>query len=113
MISIMTTYEEDAPRLAEIGRAINDFRLEFRNTVAQMVRRDVYDAQMQTIGVQMEAMRAEIRRNAETAAQDAARVDQKVDEDRSERKVLRNTTYGAILAAGVSFVTMVVQLMTK
>src|ERR1051326_8435535 len=47
------TLEDEPPRLAEISRAIQDFRNEFREAMKGMVRRDVYDANMQMIQLQI------------------------------------------------------------
>lgn len=37
--------ENESPTLGEIARTLGDFRSEFRTTVRELVRRDVYEAQ--------------------------------------------------------------------
>lgn len=44
-----TSYEGSPPALAEIARTIQDFRTEFRTTILDMVRRDVYQAEQQAL----------------------------------------------------------------
>lgn len=106
-------YDDEAPRLAEIGRAIGDFRNEFRSALSQMVRRDVYDANMQTIGVQMEALRSENARLNNEIDRESIRLTSEIEKDRTERKTSRNIVYGAALSSIVSFVVVIVQALVK
>lgn len=100
----MHTPEEEIPRLAEIYRSIMDFRSEFREAMKTMVRRDVYEANMQTLLLRIE--------NNEQAAK---ALDQEFESFKKEREVTRNSNRSLIIGVGVpgvlSFIGMVIGLL--
>lgn len=95
----MTTLEEEAPRLAELNRSIQDFRQEFREVAKTMVRRDVYDANQQTVNLRIENIEAANR------GLNAAR-----DSDIQDRKNTRNLMIGIAFPGLLSFVSTLVDL---
>lgn len=99
----MSGLEEDIPRLAEIHRSIQDFRSEFREAMKMMVRRDVYEANMQTF-----ALRVENTERSITGLQ------QELDGMRKEREESRNSNRSLAIGVAVpgilSFIGMVIQL---
>ena len=58
---------DETPRLAEIARVLNDFRSEFRESVRDLVRRDVYEAQRDGLQRRVEVIENERRINKNLA----------------------------------------------
>jgi len=94
--------EGDPPRLAEIMRQIQDFRAEFREAMNNMVRRDVYEAQMQTVKLRID--------NTDAANK---QLSQEFDEDRKERKSTRNLAVGVAVPGLLSFLAILADLLVK
>lgn len=85
-------HDEDAVSLGEIVRTIGDFRHEFRNFTTEVVRKDVYSANMAQIQLQIDNLNKQHQRMLE--------------ERESDRRQVRN----AFLTAGSSIVIMVITL---
>lgn len=107
------TDQDDVPRLAEISRTITDFRLEFREALTGMVRRDVYTAEMRTFEVRIASLVTEIARIERENAVEVKRVDDEIEKDRQERRSLRNLMLGTGLTALVSLALMLFQTVVK
>ena len=103
MIEGMSGLEEEAPRLAEIARTIKDFRQEFREAMQGVVRRDVYEANMQTTKLHIDNAVARIQS-----------LEMELDETRrtkdNDRKSLRNLALSALFPAGLSLLLTVLGL---
>lgn len=98
--------EDEAPRLAEINRAIQDFRNEFREAVKSMVRRDVYDANMQTMQLQINNLQAQVA--AVTKAQE--------DEEKQQQARQQSTralAIGIAIPGTISFLIAIVNWLTR
>lgn len=89
--------EDEAPRLAEINRAIQDFRNEFREAVKSMVRRDVYDANMQTMQLHINNLEDKL-----------ANVQRERENDEKERRSTRALAIGTAIPGAVSFLIAIV-----
>lgn len=98
----MPVYEDDGPKLAEIARTLSDFRHEFRDAVSKMVRADVYVADMRTMEVRMS-----------TVAQEIMRLDKQQQDDRADRRSLRNITLTALVGVLVSMIGTAFALLVK
>lgn len=96
------TLEDEAPRLAEINRAIQDFRNEFREAVKSMVRRDVYDANMQTMQLQINNLDAKI-----------AAVQKEREADESKQRSTRALAIGIAIPGAISFLIAVINWLTR
>lgn len=100
----MSALEEDIPRLAEIHRSIQDFRSEFREAMKMMVRRDVYEANMQTFALRIE--------NTERAV---GGLEQDLEAFRKEREATRNSNRSLAIGLAVpgilSLIGMVIGLL--
>lgn len=91
----MQTHDTDEVSLGEIVRTLNDFRHEFRNFAAEVVRKDVYSAHMAHMQLQIDNLNKAHHRMLE--------------ERDSDRRQVRN----AFLTAGSSIVVMVVTLVLQ
>jgi hypothetical protein len=109
----MPVDQDEAPRLAEIARSITDFRNEFREAVATMVRRDVYAAEMRTIEVRLAALATEISRIEREGNAEVKRVDEEMERDRQERRAQRNIIFGTGLTAAASLAIIILQAVIK
>lgn len=98
----MPLHEDDGPKLAEIARTLSDFRHEFRDAVSKMVRGDVYVADMRTMEVRMSAI-----------VQDITRLDKQQQDDRADRRSLRNITLTALVGVLVSMIGTAFALLVK
>lgn len=96
------TLEDEAPRLAEINRAIQDFRNEFREAVKSMVRRDVYDANMQTMQLQINNLDAKI-----------AAVQKEREADENKQRSTRALAIGIAIPGAISFLIAVINWLTR
>jgi hypothetical protein len=76
--------DSDTPRLAEIARTLSDFRQEFRNSLQDMVRKDVYQVSSAALEARIVMLETKLR-DADT-----------------QTKSKSNLLYGTALAAGVS-----------
>lgn len=81
----MANYDDsDTPRLAEIARTLSDFRQEFRNSLQDMVRKDVYQVSSAALEARVVTLETKIR------------------EGDAQGKSRSNLLYGTALTAGVS-----------
>jgi predicted nucleic acid-binding Zn-ribbon protein len=96
------TLEDEAPRLAEINRSIQDFRNEFREAVKSMVRRDVYDANMQTMQLQINQLDAKI-----------SGLQKEREQDEKERSSTRALAIGIAIPGTISFLIAIVNWLTR
>lgn len=96
------TVEDEAPRLAEISRFIQDFRNEFRESVKSMVRRDVYDANMQTMQLQINTLDARI-----------SALQRERDEDENKQRSTRALAIGIAIPGAVSFLIAVINWLMR
>lgn len=94
--------EDDTPRPAEIMRAIQDFRHEFREAVQSLVRRDVYDANRQTTQLQINNLEAKI-----TALQE-----EKAATETRQRST-RALAVGIAIPGAISFLIAIVDWLAK
>jgi hypothetical protein len=76
--------DSDVPRLSEIARTLSDFRQEFRNSLQDMVRKDVYQESRAALEARVVTLELKLR-----------------DADAQSRSK-SNLLYGTALAAGVS-----------
>lgn len=98
----MGVLEDEAPRLAELHRAIQDFRNEFREVAKTMVRRDVYDANMQTMQLQINNLEAKV-----------SAVQRERENDDKERASTRTLAIGIAIPGTISFVIAIVNWLTR
>lgn len=96
------TLEDEAPRLSEINRTIQDFRNEFREAVKSMVRRDVYDANMQTMQLQINNLDA---KNTALAKE--------LEDDRKDRRSKYAMAIGIAIPGTISFLIAIVDWLTR
>lgn len=94
--------DDEAPRLAEINRAIQDFRNEFREAVKSMVRRDVYDANMQMLQLQHNTLDAKV-----------IALERQRDDDEKERRSTRALAIGIAIPGTISFLIAIVNWLTR
>lgn len=83
----MPPYEDETPGTKELYRILCDFREEWRTSMGQLVRRDLYDVQREALGSRL--LKLENDREAQV----------------KERATQRNQFYFALLGAGLSFAT--------
>lgn len=86
---------EDGHTLAEIARQVADFRNEFRNIVGGLVRKDVYDAQQQTLLTRFAAMEA-------SHARDLAALQAQIAAFETDKRQSRGVALGALASAAVA-----------
>lgn len=91
--------DEDTPRLGEIARTLADFRHEFRTFTDQVVRKDVYNAHMASVQLQMDTLKAALH--------------QMLEEKASDRREVRKALFTAIFSVITAVVVMVLQLVIK
>lgn len=96
------TLEDEAPRLAELHRAIQDFRNEFRESVKNMVRRDVYDAQQQTMQLQINNL-----------TNDLATVKREREADDDRARSTRALAVGIAIPGAISFLIAIIDWLTR
>ncbi len=84
----MPSYEEDAPRLAEIARNLQDFRSEFRVTVGGLLSKEVYESDKRAMQLQID-----------TLTRDNKNLQADIERDRADRRSLRNLAISAVLTA--------------
>lgn len=94
--------EDEAPRLAEIIRAVQDFRNEFREAVKSMVRRDVYDANMQTMQLQINVLDAKI-----------LVVQKELEDNEKERRSTRALAVGIAVPGTISFLIAIIDWLVR
>lgn len=94
--------EDEAPRLAEIIRAVQDFRNEFREAVKSMVRRDVYDANMQTMQLQINNLDAKI-----------SMLQKQQEDNEDERRSAKAMMIGIAIPGAVSFLIAIFDWLVK
>lgn len=100
------TLDDEAPRLAEINRAIQDFRNEFREAVKSMVRRDVYDANMQTMQLQINNLESKIA----TVQREREASEASLENDRRSTRTL---AIGIAIPGAISFLIAIVDWLTR
>lgn len=83
----MPPYEDDAPGNKELYRILCDFREEWRTSMGQLVRRDLYDVQREALSSRL--LKLENDREAQVKLQ----------------ATQRNQVYFAVFGAGLSFAT--------
>ena len=116
----MPDITDDVPRLAEIARTIQDFRAEWREAMSNMVRKDVYAANMLTLETKIEALAQEARRQSlelEKAKIDLAQEIEKnkmaVEKESTERRNSNGRVLFAIGAAALSLLMGAFQVVSK
>lgn len=96
------TLEDEAPRMAELHRVIQDFRNEFRESVKSMVRRDVYDAQQQTMQLQINNLSAQL-----------IAVEKEREADDNKARSTRALAIGIAIPGTISFLIAVVDWLAR
>lgn len=93
--------QDDTPRLGEIARTLTDFRNEFRSSIQELVRRDVYDAQRTYLENRIKELHNEITE---------VRTDlkQKAQLGEAERRSLKQLVIGAIVTGAVSLMVALI-----
>ena len=94
--------EDEAPRMAELHRVIQDFRNEFRESVKSMVRRDVYDAQQQTMQLQINNLSAQL-----------IAVEKEREANDSKARSTRALAVGIAIPGAISFLIAIVDWLTR
>lgn len=89
--------EDEAPRLAELHRAIQDFRNEFREVAKTMVRRDVYDAHMQTMELKINNLESRINS-----------VQREHEVDENERRSTKAMAFTIAIPGIISFIIAII-----
>lgn len=84
----------DVPKLAEIARTLTDFRLEFRNSLQEMVRKDVYQESRQALELRI------------------ATLEMKLKDSENQDKSRSNLLYGTALTAGVALLGWILTALT-
>lgn len=102
----MPNHDEDTPRLAEIARTLADFRNEFRNVMSEMVRKDVYGANMASIQMQIDGLKAENKRVVEDMERE--RLDRASDR-REVRKAMLTAVFSGVVAVGLLLLEVVIK----
>lgn len=87
----MPTSDDEAPRLAELARFIQDFRNEFRSAVETMVRKDVYAANLATMEARLTTLQAELSRQDHNTQAELTRQDQRWQQAENDKKSFRNS----------------------
>lgn len=98
--------DDEAPRLAEINRSIQDFRNEFRETIKSMVRRDVYDAQQQTTQLQINNLNVQLA-NVQKAHED------ELKQQQQRQQSTRALAVGIAIPGAISFLIAIVNWLTR
>jgi hypothetical protein len=80
----------DEPTLGEIGRRVSDVMAELRAIRAELVRRDVYDANRSTDELRVRA------------------IEEDLAQSRQDRGAMRRLVYGALFSAAGSVVVQVI-----
>lgn len=102
----MPNHDEDIPRLAEIARTLADFRNEFRNAMSEVVRKDVYGANMASTQMQIDNLKLENKRLTE----DMERERQDRAGDRREvRKAMLTAVFSGVVAVGLLLLEVVIK----
>lgn len=104
---------DDGPRLAEIARNLQDFRSEFRSWKSGVVSKDVYEANMRTLETRIEAIVLENKRISQELERERTERIQEAEKERTERRNSNGKVLGALLAAGLSLIGWIVQVVTK
>lgn len=89
----MPGIDDNGHSIAELARFMQDFRSEFRSTVENMVRKDVYAADKATVEAKMLAQDSETKR-----------LDSELKTDRNERRNLRT---GLLVTAAGTILTFI------
>jgi len=97
----MPPLEDETPRLAEVARALQDFRHEFRESMRGVVRRDVYDANQQTLQLQINNLQAAVMNN-----------ENELEKERKERQTTRNLIVTLAVPTAVSLFIAIVGWVT-
>lgn len=93
---------DDGPKIAELGRFMVDFRSEMREALNQVVRKDVYAANLQALEMKIESVASENRR-----------LSQELEKERSERRNSNSKVLAALGVGGLSLIGWIVQVITK
>jgi hypothetical protein len=110
---VTTQHDEDVPRLAEIARTLTDFRAEFRSVTQDMVRKDVYSAHMTAVQLQIQTLEKENRRVAEDMDREIQRISSEINNDRSDRRSIRNIALSAVLSSILAIIVIGVEIILK
>ena len=94
--------EDEAPRLAEINRSLQDFRNEFRESMRGVVRRDVYDANMQTMQLQINTLDAKI-----------VAIQRERENDENKQRSTRALAVGIAIPGAISFLTVIIDWLVR
>lgn len=93
---------EESWQLAEIARNLIDFRHEFRNFVNEVVRKDVYSANMASIQMQLDSISKENKR-----------LEEEMERERQEKVADRRETRKALVTAALSVAVAVIVLIME
>lgn len=96
------TLEQEAPRMAELNRTIQDFRSEFREAIKGVVRLDVYSAHSATMQLRIDNSDAKIKA-----------LEQKIEDDANERRTTRNLAIGISVPGILSLLIAIVGWLVK
>jgi hypothetical protein len=105
--------EDEPARLAEISRTIQDFRNEFREAMKGMVRRDVYDANMQMIQLQLNNFDAKMVALQRELDSKIVTLQREREEDEKARRSVRALAVGIAIPGTISFLIAIVNWLMR
>lgn len=109
----MPVVEHEEPRMAEVVRIVTDFRAEFREAMNTVVRKDVYQANLDALKSELAAARGDLIRQDLELRRELTRLDSELQQDRQERRNLRTGLIVATFAAGLSMLGTIIQAVMK
>lgn len=105
----MPGIEDDAPRLSELVRIMQDFRAEFRHFAESVVRKDVYAVERAAFEMQLNVLQREIAR----VDKEIDRIDKELADHHTEHKNYGIRLTSAWITAGFSLVVGLVLAVVK
>lgn len=109
----MPDITDDGPKIAELGRFMADFRSEVREALNQVVRKDVYAANLAALEIKIESVIAENRRLSQDLERERTERIQDSEKERTERRNNNGKVLGALFAGGLSLIGWIVQVLSK
>lgn len=109
----MPGIEDDAPKLAELVRIMQDFRAEFRHAMETVVRKDVYAAERAAAELQIVALKQEISRLDREIVARHTELRNELITHHTDHKNYSSRMVGAWITAGLSLLVGIVLMVVK
>jgi len=109
----MPDITDDAPRLSELVRIMQDFRAEFRHAMETVVRKDVYAAERAAAELQIVSLRQEMMRMEAAQKAELVRLDREITTHHIDHKSQRNQMMFSWITAGLSLLVGLVLAVVK